>query len=133
MNWRVLVVTLGVGIVAMMAVPQALAQTSTPCAAPTAVVTGDVYDPNQPIGLGGSGNLTTTFDMAETDDESLSFVIGYVGDGRFSVSLTDPNGDQREVFTAIHPANSLSSISAQQSGRYTVTVEADAPWTVIIQ
>ena len=133
MRWHVFPVALGIAIAALAVAPQAIADPSTPCPAPPAVVTGDVYDPNQPIGLGGSGDLTTSIDVSEADDGYITFVTAYVGDGRFSVRLTQPGGDQREIFTAIHPANSLISTSAPAPGRYTVIVEADAPWTIVVR
>ncbi|MGH2617384.1 MAG: hypothetical protein ACRDJC_19295 [Thermomicrobiales bacterium] len=126
--------TVGSGIAALLAGSRATAQQSTPCPESTPVVTGTIYDPNQPIGLGGTGNLTTSLELTESDaGEYVSFVIAYVGDGRFGFWLTTPNGDRREIFSAIHPSNSLTSSSVEQAGRYTLTVEADAPWTIIIR
>jgi hypothetical protein len=131
---RVLVVALVLGVGVLVAAPRAIAQPATPCPAATPVVTGDTYDPNRPIGMGGAGNLSATIDVpGAAADRYLGFAVAYVGDGRFAVTLTAPSGDQHEVFTAIHPGNGTIAVAAAEAGTYTVTVEADGPWTVIIQ
>jgi hypothetical protein len=124
---------LGAGVAALsVAVPAAADETN--CATPTAGATDYAFTRGDVIVLGGESDAEITLDVKQvSDDPYVSFVVGYSGAGRFSLTLVSPTGDRTDVLTAINPQAADTGIRIDAPGRYKISVTADAQWAAIIR
>jgi hypothetical protein len=106
---------------------------ATPCPDAPTVADRYTHNPAEPILLIGTGNARTTLDVPQLGEGSIGFVVYYGGHDRFEASLVAPGGERSSIFTAIRPTGESSARRVEQVGEYVIEVEANGPWSIVVQ
>ena len=126
----------GVGLVVLVlgSAPSAVADGAPPCAATPSPPVSYTYGTDQPVILIGTGDMTTTLSVDRLPtDRYGSVTVASDSDAPLVFTITPPRGDLRPIFAADSPDSLTGALLLDQTGEYTLTVEATGSWAIIVR
>ncbi len=129
----------GVGLVVLVpggSGPSAIADGVPPCVATPSPLplAFHEYDTDQPVVLIGAGNMTTTLRVERLPTDRYGAVtVASDSDTPFAFTIIPPKGATRPIFAADSPDSLTGALLLEQTGEYTLTVDATGSWAIIIR
>ena len=107
---------------------------ATPAAASPVPFTIYDYRSDQPVIVIRSGPMTATLRVDRLPTDRYGAVtVATDSDAPFRFTITPPQGETRTIFEADAPDALTGALLLDQTGDYTLTVEASGMWALIIR